>query len=400
MKVTNGIHYLKEDKGGQVDAFLPDDGNHITLVDALYGGDWQMILDEVRRHPMPCPILHTRNRRIIGRVDKGFRNSKSGMIRGSIPAAHPLDLAVALLSRRSRLFSHGWGNEALFARLSDTVSYFAPPSRIALHWSTGRQRRGITRRNGTFLSPLELLPEHTRTVHLRAWTRAEHRAACVILAASRDEGFRAREHIFGSLIARGLDLYFLENPFYGSRRTPQGPSHITISDHGLMVLGMVLEARALLEHLHSCYSKLVVAGYSMGGHMAAITAAVTPFALGCAALATGASASTIYTRGLLSWSVDLDALAGASVLRAAARERLHQLFEVADVTRYPLPVRSDAAVIVGCRRDGYVFTSETERLHRHWKGSALRWIPAGHFSALVTSRRALCDCVAEAADKL
>jgi pimeloyl-ACP methyl ester carboxylesterase len=330
----------------------------------------------------------------------GFRSSKSGVVTSSIPAAHPLDLAVAWLSRRSKLFSHGWGDEALFARLSDRVSYFDPPSRIALHWSTGRELGGITRRDGTFLSPLELLPEHTRTVHVRAWTRAEHTAACVILAGSRDEGFRAREHIFGGLIARGLDLHFLENPFYGSRRTPPGPSRMTISDHGLMVLGMVLEARALLEHLRPRYRKLVVAGYSMGGHMADITAAVTPLAVGCAALATGASASSIYTRGLLSWSVDLDALGGAPDLHATARERLHQLFEVADVTRYPLPVRSDAAVIVGCKRDGYVFNSETERLHRHWKGSALRWIPAGHFSALVTSRRALCDCVAEAADKL
>jgi len=330
----------------------------------------------------------------------GFRSSDSGVIPSCIPAAHPLDLAVAWLSRRSKLFSHGWGDEALFARLSDRVWYFAPPSQIALHWSAGRERRGITRRDGTFLSPLEWLPEHTRTVHVRAWTRAEHIAACVILAASRDEGFRAREHIFGGLIARGLDLYFLENPFYGSRRTPQGPSRMTISDHGLMALGMVLEARALLEHLHTRYPKLVVAGYSMGGHMAAITAAVTPFAVGCAALATGASASSIYTHGLLSWSVDLDALGGAPDLRAPARERLLQLFEVADVTRYPLPVRPDAAVIAGCKRDGYVFNSETERLHQHWKGSALRWIPAGHFSALVTSRRALCDCVDEAADKL
>jgi len=174
----------------------------------------------------------------------GFRSSDSGVIPSCIPAAHPLDLAVAWLSRRSKLFSHGWGDEALFARLSDRVWYFDPPSQIALHWSAGRERRGITRRDGTFLSPLEWLPEHTRTVHVRAWTRAEHIAACVILAASRDEGFRAREHIFGGLIARGLDLYFLENPFYGSRRTPQGPSRMTISDHGLMALGMVLEARA------------------------------------------------------------------------------------------------------------------------------------------------------------
>jgi predicted alpha/beta hydrolase family esterase len=63
-------------------------------------------------------------------------------------------------------------------------------------------------------------------------------------------------------------------------------------------------------------------------------------------------------------------------------------------------VRPDAAVIAGCKRDGYVFNSETERLHQHWKNSTLRWIPAGHFSALVTSRRALCDCIAEAADKV
>ena len=322
------------------------------------------------------------------------------MIPSCIPAAHPLDLAVAWLSRRSKLFSHGWGDEALIARLSDRGSYFDPPSQITLNWRAGYERRGITRHDGTFLSPLELLPEHTRTVHVRAWTRAEHTAACVILAASRDEGFRMREHIFGGLIARGLDLYFLENPFYGSRRAPEGLSRMTVSDHGLMALGMVLEARALLEHLRSRYLKMVIAGYSMGGHMAAITAAVSPFAVGCAALATGAAASSIYTRGLLSWSVDLDALGSAPDLRAPARERLLQLFDVADVTRYPLPVRPDAAVIAGCKRDGYVLSSETERLHQYWKGSALRWIPAGHFSALVTSRRALCDCVGQAADRL
>jgi len=321
------------------------------------------------------------------------------MIPSSFPAAHPLDLAVAWLGRRS-MFSQGWGDEALFASLSNRVSYHDPPSPIALHWTTEQERRGITQYDGAFLSPLELLPGPIRTVHVRAWTQPQHNAACVILAGSRDEGFRARKHIFGRLITRGLDLYFLENPFYGRRRTPHGPSRMTISDHGLMVLGMVLEARALLQHLHPRYRKLVIAGYSMGGHMAAITAAVTPIPVGCAPLATGASASMIYTRGLLSWSVDLDALDGATAGREPARERLHQLFEVADVTRYPVPLRPDAAVIVGCKRDGYVFNCETERLHQHWKGSTLHWIPAGHFSALLTSRRALCECVAEAADRL
>jgi len=45
-------------------------------------------------------------------------------------------------------------------------------------------------------------------------------------------------------------------------------------------------------------------------------------------------------------------------------------------------------------------TSETERLHRHWKGSTLRWIAAGHFSALITQRHALQACVEEAVEKL
>jgi pimeloyl-ACP methyl ester carboxylesterase len=307
---------------------------------------------------------------------------------------------VAWLARRSKLFSLGWGDEAIFATLSDRFSYSAPTSPIALNWSSGAEHRGITRRDGTFCSPLELLPKSARTVHVRTWTGVGHEAACIFLAASRDEGFRLREHVFGGLSARRFDLYFLENPFYGTRRTSQGPSHMTVSDQGLMALGMVLEARALVESLRSRYRKMVVAGYSMGGHMAAITAAVTPFAVGCAALATGASATSIYLRGLLSWSVDLDALVDESDSRTSAKARLAQLFDVADLTRYPLPERPDAAVIAGCKRDGYVFNSETERLHQHWKNSTLRWIPAGHFSALVTSRRVLCDCIDEAADRL
>ncbi len=216
-----------------------------------------------------------------------------------------------------------------------------------------------------------------------------------MLAASRDEGYWIRERVFGSLTARSIDLYLIENPYYGLRRDGRGPSDVTVSDHGLMALAMVLEARALLVYLRARYSKLGIVGYSMGGHMAAITAAVTPLPVACAALATGASASAIYTRGLLSWSVDFNALGGE-----AARERLRELFDTADLAGFRPPVGVDAAVVSGCTRDGYVLQSETERLHRHWKGSSLRWIEAGHFSALLTQRRALCDCVEEAVGKL
>ena len=244
-----------------------------------------------------------------------------------------------------------------------------------------------------------MLPEPTQMVHLRSLTRKGNDTACVLLAGSRDEGYSVRERVFRPLLTRGIDLYFLESPYYGRRRTAATPPHVTVSDHSLLALGMVCEARALLGHLRSSYRKLVVAGYSMGGHMAAITAAVTPFSVACAALATGASAGSIYTRGLLSWSVDLNALGGEND-PAMARRRLYQLFEAADVTRYNPPLRTDAAVIAGCTRDGYVLRAETERLHKYWPGSTLRWIDGGHFSALITSRRDLCDCVEEAANQL
>jgi len=48
MKLTEGIHYLNQDKGGHVHAFLLDDGNGITVIDALFDTDANMILDEIR----------------------------------------------------------------------------------------------------------------------------------------------------------------------------------------------------------------------------------------------------------------------------------------------------------------------------------------------------------------
>jgi hypothetical protein len=319
---------------------------------------------------------------------------------GVVVRAHALDYLIALVSRRSKIFSPGWGDEDFLGELRGQVSPTDTPHEIAIAWQDGIERNGITRRDGSFASPVLRLPNEARTVHVRACTRPDNGSACVILAGSHDEGYRVRERVFGSLTARGVDLYLLENPYYGLRRIPGGVPAITVSDQALMAVGMVTEARALLTWLRSRYASIAVAGYSMGGHMAAIAAAVTPFPVACAAMATGASASSIYTRGLMSWCVDYDRLAGEPQQRTAARQRLHAFFDAADITNFPPPLRTDAAVILGCMRDGYVLRSETERLHRHWPGSDLRWLNAGHFSALVRRRRSLADCIADAISRL
>lgn len=309
---------------------------------------------------------------------------------------HPFDFIAASLTCWQKLFSRGWGDEMLLRHLAQHASFGQPLDPICVDWSVTGRENGKLQRDGTFTSPLDLLPEDARTGHIRAWSREGNNAACVILAASRDEGYRTRERVFRSLVFRGLDLYLLENPFYGLRRTSSSASLATFSDHVLMNLGSVWEARAILEHLRGSYERFTVAGYSMGGHMAAITAAVSPFPVACAALATGASAAPIYTKGLLSWSVNLNALTAAQGQRLAAKERLRILIEAADLTRHSPPLRTDAALIVGCKRDGYVLATEVERLHKHWQGSTLRWLAAGHVTGLVFFRTALCDAVADA----
>lgn len=317
-----------------------------------------------------------------------------------IAGTHLIDVLVAWLTCGSKLFTQGWGDESLLTELSQHAAFANPPPAISVDWRVTEHWNGRVQRDGTFSSPLKSLPTKAMRVHVRAWSRPGNVAACVILAGSRDEGYTMRERVFGALPERGLDIYLLENPFYGRRRTTASASIATFSDHVLMNLGMVWEARALLEYLRDFYQKLTVAGYSMGGHMAAITAAVSPFPLACAAFATGASAAPIYTEGLLSWSVDFDALASESHLQSAASQRLRQLIETADLTRHPLPARPDAAVIVGCARDGYVLRAEIQRLHEYWPGSILRWLPAGHVTGIVANRPVLRNTVVDASGRL
>lgn len=48
MKLVDGIHYVSQEKGGHVHAFLLDDGHELTLIDALYDADANLILEEIK----------------------------------------------------------------------------------------------------------------------------------------------------------------------------------------------------------------------------------------------------------------------------------------------------------------------------------------------------------------
>src|SRR5580704_109229 len=116
-------------------------------------------------------------------------------IRGRI---HPLDVLAACLTCRRKLFSRGWGDEKLLSHLIQNASFGQPLAPISVNWCVTGDHDGQIRRDGTFASPLDLLPTGARTAHVRAWSKDGNAAACVILAASRDEGYKTRERVFWS----------------------------------------------------------------------------------------------------------------------------------------------------------------------------------------------------------
>ncbi len=317
------------------------------------------------------------------------------------PASHVFDRAFAALGAREKMFSDGWGDAAMLASIDATNVWPAAPKPAEPRWDVTRVARNVVARDGAFDSPVQSLPDFARRAHVR-WlrsTRVPSRAACVVLAASGEEGFARRAALFGSLVHEGIELFLVENAFYGARRRPgqRRARVLTVSDQLQLNIAMVQEARALLAWLAKRGAEVRgVAGFSMAGAMAAVVGALTRESIAVIALATGDSPAPIYTEGLLSRSVDFDALGRGNGGADHARHRLAALFDLARLTRLPPPVRVEAAVLLGARRDGYVFAREVQALVQHWKGCRERWIDAGHVSAVMLHAGALRSAVRDA----
>ncbi len=54
-----------------------------------------------------------------------------------------------------------------------------------------------------------------------------------------------------------------------------------------------------------------------------------------------------------------------------------------DITRFPLPKRPDAAVLVGATDDAYVSLDSVSELHSYWPGSEMWRVPGGHVSSFL-----------------
>jgi hypothetical protein len=222
----------------------------------------------------------------------------------------------------------------------------------------------------------------------------------VILHASwNDEDYRTRMRVARDLVPRGAAAVIPQHPLYGDRRRVQ---HLQtpvpmVSDFCLMGRGGVLEGRALARHLHSAGYQVGVSGYSMGGNIAGFVGVLVDFPVAISAAAAAYSAGPPFMTGLLRSTIAWDALGGET---PAVVEEISRVLHAGSLLDHPPPPHAAHAVLLAGTRDGFVPTSSTQAIHRHWPGSRLHWVNAGHASLLFAKRGLIVDTIVESFDRL
>jgi pimeloyl-ACP methyl ester carboxylesterase len=213
----------------------------------------------------------------------------------------------------------------------------------------------------------------------------------VLMAAWNEHDSRARFGIARRLAKRGIGSLVLENPYYGIRRPTDhdGQPIRTVADFFRMGIGAVTEGRGLLASVRNEDLIPGVAGYSMGGNIAALVSSTMSFPVATAPLAASYSPAPVYLDGALRGGIDWAALGGES----SAEPRLREALLRASVLDRPAPDHARHAVLVSARYDGYVPPEATRALHDFWPGSELRWVGGGHATLLWMHKSALAAAI-------
>ena len=317
---------------------------------------------------------------------------------------HLLDFVFGLAARGPRFFQDGWGDRALCEAMDPVALARRRIPRLTVHLGPARREHGGLLREGAFESPEVRLPPCARTARIRLLLPERGvRAVALHLAASGDQGFGVRTRFAAQLLERGIGALVLENAYYGARRPPNQPRHAfrSISDLHLMGAATFQEGRALLRWVKERLRVPLVGitGYSMGGQLSAMVGASLPFPCAVVPVAAPCSPASVLREGVLHHVAEWEAIAGRGGDVAAAREALCQHLARFSVTTLPPPVWPHAAVVVGTREDGVVPPADQERIARHW-GAELRWLPAGHVSAVFRHQGEMRAAIADAFDRL
>lgn len=289
-------------------------------------------------------------------------------------------------------FEAGWGEPSELDRPLSGEG-FGEPTPIAPRWTRKRVHGELCVLDGELESPEERLPLESRTARVRLLApRAERaRALAVCLAAWNDEGFAARQRLLAPAASAGVACLLLENAFYGGRRRvgQRGSRLATVSDFVVMGRATVREAHALVAWARAeGYARTGVAGYSMGGQMAAMSAALAPWPVHVAAMAPAVTPASVFLHGPLRRDVAWRALG------EGGERRLERVLTSLSVLGLPPVAAPHLATLVGTRHDAIVPPGDVAAIARHWRVSP-RWLDDGHVSAIALRSRALAQAVVD-----
>ena len=308
--------------------------------------------------------------------------------------------ALARTPPRKRVFRRGWGDPVALEEYLAEAAVAAPLPDLPVEEGQERTRDGLVGRALAFESPGRFLPPACVRARARLVGPAGGAERAVVLMASwNDHGYEGRRRLAADLAARGIASAMLEQPFYGERRAdPADEQPITsVADFMWMGRSAVLEGRVLADWLRRRGYRVGVTGYSMGGNLAGFLAATMPFPVAAALLAAPFSPGPPFLHGILRHTIDWEAIGGDT---PEVRQRLSEILHSASILRFPAPPHTRAAVLVAATRDGYVPTASTQAVHRHWPGSSLEWVNAGHGTLLWRNRDRLVDAVVRSFERL
>lgn len=313
--------------------------------------------------------------------------------------AHFLDWVYLASTLNQPLFAEGWGDifqmKALSPQSLDEIEEISMTSDEP--WTT--IPNGYFK-HVSFSSPYkhENFPKECSLVPAAIYSPHKNlkkiKKLVILIPASGDEGYTQRTPVARMLLREGISSVMAEGPFYGKRRPEgqTGPCLRTVGDLGHLGLATVAESRSIAAYFRKSGTKSIgYAGISRGGQLAVMAASVTRFELAVTSLVGSFSAAPIFTKGLMSKRVVWDGLPHPRGSQDAMAEAL----EFSNVYHYPRPVSPKKISIIGANSDGYVEPAWVESLHRYVPDSDICWVPGGHVSAYVFSRRLYARAIAK-----
>lgn len=314
---------------------------------------------------------------------------------------HPVDLSASMLvangPSKLRFFKSGWGDPAKVDLIRPQPEDFIEPDPISLDWGPPEVTDEYIKREAVFDSDSPGLEGAATQVEVRLIEPLDPSGKmCLLMAGWNEDGLDGRMELARQLALKGIGSVMAEHPFYGSRRVIPPPDQPvrTVADFSVMGRAAVREGRAILGGLSDDY-ELGVSGYSMGGNLAAVVAALTPFNIAAAPLAASHAPAPNFLEGALRRGVDWKALGGLE-----RKGDLYEVLEAPSVLRMPVPDHVSSAVIVSARSDGFVPASSTAALHRHWRGSELRVLPGGHATVWWWRKEMLVQAIVDSFDRV